>query len=91
MGVEVDEELGGEEHGEEGVDGVEGAGEPADGGEGGPIRVAGVEHVVVLGRDGVDDEVLPGRRARTGAARPRRAAQGGLGASEPQHAKRRTH
>ena len=63
MGVEVDEELGGEERGEEGVDGVEGVPKLVHRGGGARIFVAGIEHVVVLGRDDVHDEVLSGARA----------------------------
>ncbi len=66
MGVEVDEELEGEERGEEGVDGVEGVRELVH--EGALLYLAGAENVVVLGRDGVDDEILPGARGARATA-----------------------
>jgi hypothetical protein len=70
VGVEVDEELGGEERGEEGVDGVEVVRKLE---HRGVLCVAGVEHVVVLGRDGVEDEVLPGARTASTGRGVRRA------------------
>ncbi len=60
MGVEVDEELAGEERGKEGVDGVESVRKLAHRRKDALLSVAGIEDVVVLGRDGVDDKVLPG-------------------------------
>ncbi len=57
MGVEVDEELGGEERGEEGVDGVEGV-RKLEHRRRDDLSCVRIEHVVVLGRDCVDDEVL---------------------------------
>jgi hypothetical protein len=61
VGVEVDEELGREECGEEGVDGVEGVRKRLHGWRN-ALPQAGIQHIIVLGRDDVDDEVLP--RAR---------------------------
>jgi hypothetical protein len=58
VGVEVDEELGGEERGEEGVDGVEGV-RKLEHRRRGDLPCVRIEHVVVLGRDCVDDKVLP--------------------------------
>jgi hypothetical protein len=68
VSIKIDEELGGEERGEKGVDGVECV-RKVDHPVGAPFWVAGIQHVIVLGRNDVDDEVLPERGARQGVRR----------------------